>query len=118
MMGIFVFPRSTLLLTILVAPLPLVRSANKNKGRSATFSFTDKSLPDAVDEWLENREKAELAYGPIGEWDTSQVTNLNSLFQNQDYFDEDISQWDVSKVTSMRYTFAACTYFNSPLNNW
>ena len=47
----------------------------------------------------------------ISEWNTHQVTDMNSLFcrhsecvvfyNNTSVFNENISQWDVSNVTSM-----------------
>ncbi len=68
----------------------------------------------------QQQELALLLYGHISEWNTSSVTSLKSLFQNQDIkgFDENIEHWDVSNVTDMSYLFAFVTTFNQPLNNW
>lgn len=107
-----------LALAVAVSNFQLAHSVNDKEARRAKASLTNEGLRNAVDLWLEDPEAAEREYGPIGEWDTSEVTNLDSLFQNQANFDEDISNWDVKRVTSMQYSFAACTYFNSPLNNW
>ncbi len=37
----------------------------------------------------------------IGEWDTSEVTDMASLFKDKINFDQDISRWNVSNVTKM-----------------
>lgn len=103
------FQGTPLVLAILLSISPSVLSAG---------ALNNKSLPDAIALWFQNKMAAESLLGKIGEWDTSDVTNLDSLFQNQAQFNEDISQWDVSKATSMKNTFASCTYFNSPLNDW
>jgi len=40
------------------------------------------------------------AYGPIQEWDVSEVKDMAGLFA-QSLFNDDISDWNVGKVTSM-----------------
>ncbi|WP_415674743.1 BspA family leucine-rich repeat surface protein, partial [Vibrio neptunius] len=35
----------------------------------------------------------------IGNWDTSNVTNMSSMFRNAEAFNQDISNWNVSQVT-------------------
>jgi surface protein len=106
------FSRATVVLLMLLSFSHSVLSANSKE------PLTDTSISEALALWLENPEEAENVFGPIELWDTSEVTNLDNLFQNQAHFNRDISQWDVSKVTSMKKTFAACTKFNSPLNDW
>ena len=49
--------------------------------------------------------------------DTSAVTDMTSLF-NQEDFEGDVSSWDVSNVTIMKYMFYKCPHFNSDLSNW
>ena len=41
----------------------------------------------------------------IGSWDTSSVSNMQSMFSNGLAFNQDISSWDVSNVTNMSYMF-------------
>jgi hypothetical protein len=40
----------------------------------------DGTLYDAVDLWCSDRAAALERYGPIGEWDVSQVVNMKYLF--------------------------------------
>ena len=59
-----------------------------------------------------------MKYGDIPCWDTSQVTDMSSLFYNCKLFDIDISGWDVSNVTNMSCMFYYARSFNQPLEKW
>jgi hypothetical protein len=61
---------------------------------------------------------AMLRYGHISSWDTSHVTNMNSLFTNADDFNDSLNDWDVSNVVSMRGMFAHTKTFNQPFDRW
>jgi surface protein len=41
----------------------------------------------------------------IGDWDVSNVTDMQYMFSNANAFNLDISSWDVSKVTNMEWMF-------------
>jgi surface protein len=53
---------------------------------------------------------------PIGNWDVSNVTNMNFMFSNST-FNQPIGNWDVSNVTFMTSLFYNST-FNQPIGNW
>ena len=53
----------------------------------------------------------------IGQWDVSNVTDMNAMFFNG-YFNQNISQWDVSNVTDMYSMFNNAYSFNQDLSNW
>ena len=67
---------------------------------------------------------------PIGNWDTSNATNLSALVQENPNFNQDISSsvvtvgsrtytaWDVSKSTNFAYMFYNADAFNKPIGNW
>jgi surface protein len=57
-------------------------------------------------------------YGPIGIWDTSQVTNMSELFRDQLTFNADIGAWDTSKVTNMIAMFSYASAFNQDIGAW
>ena len=54
---------------------------------------------------------------PIGNWDVSNVTNMNSMFRNSTY-NQDISGWDTSSVTNMYQMFNNNTSFNQNIGGW
>ena len=86
---------------------------------------TEGSLKKAVQEWLTDSEAAEYKYGPISNWNVSQVTDMSYLFSgysnNNNHtnvnFNEDISNWDVSNVTDMIHMFSYSD-FNGDISKW
>jgi len=60
----------------------------------------------------------------IGNWDVSRVTNMQSIFDNTDNFNnggsDSITGWDVSNVTTMSYMFngGQGSPFNQPIGAW
>ena len=78
--------------------------------------FSNEDLRRAVKAWY-NGEDRDLT-GPIGQWDTSGITDMSGLFENQGNFNDDIRNWNVSKVTNMRCMFYNTHAFNQPLDSW
>jgi surface protein len=86
-------------------------------------SLNDETIRTAVSSWLSDTNAATNDFGPISCWDTSTVTNMDSLFDyfmycNTNNFNEDISYWDTSRVTSMINMFTGATAFNVNLSSW
>jgi surface protein len=64
-------------------------------------------------------EEIAFTYGyPIGTWDVSQVTDMSSLFEDMDSFNEYIGSWDVSNVTDMNQMFVRAKDFNQDMRSW
>jgi hypothetical protein len=58
-------------------------------------------------------------YGwPIGSWCVGNITDMSSLFEGLDTFDEDISGWRVDRVTDMSRMFADAGMFKRDLSSW
>jgi surface protein len=58
---------------------------------------------------------------PIGSWDVSSVTNMNAMFFNQSPttgFNQDLDLWNVSSVTNMSDMFYAARAFNGDITTW
>jgi surface protein len=55
---------------------------------------------------------------PIGNWDVSSVTNMNSMFEQASAFNQPIEDWDVSSVRFMEQMFEDAGSFNQPVQNW
>ena len=69
------------------------------------MKFNNETLKEAVKEWLKDATKAESKYGHISSWDTSGVTDMSTLFEEEEEFNDDIGNWDVSNVTDMSGMF-------------
>jgi len=57
----------------------------------------------------------------IGDWNVSNVTKMNSMFSGADSFNQDIGDWNVSNVTNMRSMFSDSSYdssFNQDIGDW
>jgi len=80
--------------------------------------FNNQTLKDAVEEWSDNEKLAESKYGHISNWDTSEVTDMSSLFSNKDNFNEPIGNWDVSNVKNMNLMFFKASMFNQDIGSW
>ena len=48
----------------------------------------------------------------------SNITDMNSWFDGDTEFNQDISSWDVSNVTNMDYMFLDASAFNFDISNW
>ncbi|GMI29358.1 hypothetical protein TrRE_jg12623, partial [Triparma retinervis] len=81
-------------------------------------AFTDDTIRVAVKEWLKNPDEAKGKYGEMGSWDVSEVKDMSGLFENQQFFNEDIRGWDVGAVTNMERMFKGCEAFNQDISGW
>ena len=55
--------------------------------------------------------------GDIGNWNTAQVTNMESMFASASAFNQDIGSWNTAQVTSMSTMFAWSS-FNQDIGRW
>jgi len=127
------------------APKALTYSKKSASTCASTYIFsTTAELQTAAGEWCTNSATAMAKYGNITScWDTSQITNMESIFNtdtNTDCvtFNEPLNwdtsavgrmfsmfngarafnqalAWDTSKVSTMRYMFSGATAFNQVL---
>jgi surface protein len=81
------------------------------------MKFNNKTIREAVKEWLDNEELAEKKYGHISSWDVSNVTNMEGIFEWAS-FNQPIGNWDVSNVTNMKSMFFDAESFNQPIGDW
>lgn len=88
------------------------------------LKLTDSTINRAVEYWFGTavqKQSIIIDYGTINNWDTSLVTNMNSLFFSYPSVGLDpidLSNWNVSNVTDMGQMFNNCSLFNSDLSNW
>ena len=50
--------------------------------------------------------------------DTSHITDMSELFNNNKSFNQDISGWNVSNVADMRSMFQGASSFNGDISGW
>ena len=87
--------------------------------RSVFYKMKDSGeLREAVKLWINNESKAKTKYGHISLWDTSNVTNMSSLFWWDSNFNEDIGNWDTSNVKTMGNMFLGAKEFNEDIGGW
>ena len=72
----------------------------------------------AVELWCTDPAAAKAQYGPIASWDTSEITNMRTLFIDKTNFNDDISRWDVSSVTYIGAMLYGASSFNRDLSQW
>ena len=53
------------------------------------MKFNNETLKEAVKEWISDSAKAESKYGHISSWDTYGVTDMSSLFEKEEEFNDD-----------------------------
>jgi len=51
-------------------------------------------------------------------WNTSNVTNMYSMFSGATSFNQDIGSWNTSNVTNMRYMFYFASAFDQYIRGW
>ncbi len=56
--------------------------------------------------------------GSMNSWDTSTITNMDSMFRGATTFNQPIGAWNTSSVTSMMYMFADTSSFNQSISSW
>eukprot|EP00971_Amphidinium_carterae_P014608 288555-Amphidinium_carterae.1 len=84
-----------------------------------TFTPLDRdALRTAVKAWIADPIAAENQYGAIGTWDTSNIEDMNRLFDGASTFNADISNWDTSQVVDMAFMFFGATTFHADISNW
>ena len=80
---------------------------NENKSQAIKKYFNEQPFEDDINGRIDNLK----TQFPIGEWDTSRVTDMKNLFgyifssSSRESFNENINNWDVSNVTNMSEMF-------------
>jgi surface protein len=54
----------------------------------------------------------------VAEWDTSSITNMQTMFFSATDFNQDIGSWDTSGVTSMQDMLRYASAFNQDIGSW
>jgi surface protein len=74
---------------------------------------------NAVMRWRNDPVAAMKVFGHISDWDTSEVTCTERLFESFVFGEFDIiSEWEMGRVKSMSSMFHRASSFNQPLERW
>ena len=82
-------------------------SGGGNPGLVGSCNVCDTGLRKVISDWMDPMSTSTVVtmYGPIEDWDLSEVTNMKCIFyayQNKFIgFNADISKWNTSAVTTM-----------------
>ena len=85
--------------------------------RAAVRAFCEEGGGRAEADFMHS-PKAMALYGPLANWDVSQVTDMRSLFEDAAAFNQPLDNWNVGQVTNMRWMFFGAEAFDQPLANW
>lgn len=55
---------------------------------------------------------------PIGNWDTTNVSDMSYMFYGAESFNQPIGDWNTSRVTDMSEMFRNAKSFDQPISNW
>ena len=84
--------------------LPTIKLPNGN-GKQNAADRVDGTLGRIVDDILgtdiSKKDAVTKEFGPIENWDVSDVTDISYLFSWKTTMNADLSRWDVSRVTTM-----------------
>ena len=92
-------------------------SFTDNNGKKHKKGYKPKDK-DTLEKLLKRMIKMRGNEGDFNDIDTSDIKNMESLFQFNETFNGDITGWSVSKVTDMSYMFHYAESFNQPIGNW
>jgi len=92
------------------------------KTEISNFPINDYNIRSIIDDYLKlksREEKKNFNYGPINEWDVTDVYDMSYLFKDRTQFNEDISNWNTQNVKNMESMFeGALNFNNNDLSIW
>ena len=92
-------------------------SFTDNNGKKHKRGYKPKDK-DTLKELLKRMIKIRGDEGDFNDIDTSDITSMESLFEENKTFNGDIIGWNISSVRNMRNMFFYAESFNQPIGNW
>ena len=96
-------------------PLP---NGNGAQDPSSRAGYLGGVIDDILGADVTKKNAAIATYGPIIDWDVSQVTDMSYAFNNKATFNAELSNWVTSAVTTMQGCFYGCSAFNGDVSTW
>lgn len=96
---------------------------NSVDGKCQCFGSNNEEFQRAVQDYLRDpgnqQNPVAATYGfPIGNWCTTNVTDMANTFRFQGTFNEDLSCWNTENVLDMTDMFRNAAAFNQSLDTW
>ncbi len=91
------------------------RGASRQKTNSPNLNMIDTS---AITDMGFLFEDDSTFNGDITQWNTSNVTEMSAMFKAAIAFNGDITQWDTSNVENMGSMFRSASAFNQDIGDW
>lgn len=76
------------------------------------------SAPAYLSALCSRKQDADAFNAPIGDWDVSNVDNMENMFSGAIAFNQVIGAWDVAEVITMDNMFNGASDFNQNLSFW
>ena len=92
-------------------------SFTDNNGKKHKKGYKPKDR-DTLKKLLKRMIKVRGDGGDFNDIDTSDITSMELLFNDNKTFNGDITGWNVSSVRNMRSMFYGATSFNQPIGDW
>lgn len=96
--------------------MSIIKEELKRQGPDANLNYIDVSMITDMSYLFVNCP--DVRNIKIDQWDVSNVTNMDCMFEECEGFNADLSGWDVSKVENMNSMFNSCCNFNCDLSSW
>ena len=83
------------------------------------INYWDVSVITNMKGLFESREGYGISDLYLGDWNTINVTNIDSIFKNnKDYQGNGIDRWNLSNCSNINSAFEGCESFNANLSSW
>ena len=92
-------------------------SFTDNNGKKHRRGYKPKDK-DTLEKLLKRMIEVRGDEGDFNDIDTSNIKDMESLFNDNKTFNGDITGWNVSSVIDMSSMFAYATSFNQPIGKW
>jgi surface protein len=113
----------------MILTLVSIAISMENTLASGSIALTDATFSTAIASCLGESEAAAVdglctsygvasGFGAMPDWDTGEVTNMESAFSNRNNFNASIGNWNTSQVRYMGSMFQGASSFNQDIGNW
>ncbi len=90
-------------------------TGGKSSNPSPNLNMIDTSVITDMSQLFQNDSTFN---GDITRWNTSNVEDIDAMFFEANAFNQDIGGWNTGKVTSMENVFRKATIFNQDIGGW